>query len=54
MGNLIGHCTQQEPLLSCGALSSVRAELVEAHPGSFGLMTLAVHNRNNLDMFLEG
>lgn len=41
---MFGQCAQKEPLLSCGALSFVRAELVEAHPGSFGLMTLDVHN----------
>ena len=44
MGNLIGHCTQQEPPLLYGSLYFVRAELVEAHPGAFGLLTLGVHN----------
>ncbi len=54
MGDLIGQCTQKELLLLRGSLSSVRAELVGAHPGSFGLMALAVYNRKNLDISWEG
>lgn len=44
MGTLIGHYTQQKPPLLYGSLAFVCVELVEAPPGSFGLMTLDVHN----------